>query len=76
MDFLPLCKKAFLILSCLVLICSVNLNKAHGQPQPDIGVIFVVHGGMDTYEPQYMWDSSVHHQGKSDTDYPTARPGA
>ena len=28
--------------------------------RPDIGVIFVVHGGMDTYEPQYMWDASVH----------------
>jgi len=25
-----------------------------------IGVIYVIHGGMDTYEPQHMWDASVH----------------
>jgi hypothetical protein len=25
-----------------------------------VGVIFVIHGGMDTYQPQYMWDASVH----------------
>ena len=25
-----------------------------------IGVLFVVHGGMTTYEDQYMWDASVH----------------
>jgi hypothetical protein len=58
MNYLPLYKKAFLLLSCLFLMCSVNLNNAYGQT--DIGVIFVVHGGMDTYEPQHMWDASVH----------------
>ncbi len=25
-----------------------------------VGVIFVIHGGMDVYQPQYMWDASVH----------------
>jgi len=25
-----------------------------------IGVIYVIHGGMDTNEPQYLWNASVH----------------
>ena len=24
-----------------------------------IGVLYVLHGGMDTYNPQYLWDASV-----------------
>lgn len=24
-----------------------------------VGVIFVVHGGMDTYQPQYLWDAGI-----------------
>ena len=29
----------------------------HGQA--DIGVIFVIHGGMEVNKPQYMWDAAV-----------------
>jgi len=27
--------------------------------QPDIGVILVIHGGMEVYKPQYMWDAAI-----------------
>ncbi len=58
MEFLNFFKKGFLMLSCLLLIFSINLNNAHGQDK--IGVLLVVHGGMTTFEDQYMWDASVH----------------
>jgi hypothetical protein len=41
----------------ITLVVPVTLNTAHGQP--DIGVIFVVHGGMDTNTPQGMWDAAI-----------------
>jgi len=47
------------LITCMIIsftICYTPVT-AHGQTK--IGVIFVIHGGMDTYEPQYMWDSSV-----------------
>ena len=31
MNYLPLYTKAFLLVGCLLLIFSVNLNNAHGQ---------------------------------------------
>ena len=58
MKYVNVFKKGLLLAGCLVLICSVNLNQAHGQQK--IGVLFVVHGGMTTYEVQYMWDAVVH----------------
>ena len=58
MNYLNLFKKSFLIVGCLLLVFSINLNTANGQP-PDIGVIFALHGGMNTYHDQYLWDSSV-----------------
>ena len=58
MKLLHLYRKGFLVLSCLILVLSLNLNNAHGQEK--IGVLLVVHGGMTTYEDQYMWDASVH----------------
>jgi hypothetical protein len=30
-----------------------------GKKAEKIGVIFVIHGGMDTNKPQYMWDAAV-----------------
>jgi len=30
------------------------------QNNEKVGVIYVVHGGMDYYEEKYMWDASVH----------------
>jgi len=57
MNFLKLSKKSFLTLLFFSLNLAFNLNTAEGQ---DIGVIFALHGGMNTYHPQYLWDSSVH----------------
>ena len=49
---------------CLVLVCCFlivfSINSGCVNDQPDVGVLFVVHGGMTTYEDQYMWDASVH----------------
>ena len=43
----------------LLLIIPVLLMTASCVKQQTIGVIFAVHGGFDTYKPQYLWDSSV-----------------
>jgi len=45
----------FLLAIALVLVPSSCL-----MVREKIGVIYVIHGGMDTNEPQYMWDASVH----------------
>jgi len=58
MNFTNLFKKVSLILGCFLLVFSFNLHTANAQP--DIGVIFALHGGMNTYHPQYLWDASVH----------------
>ena len=60
MNVVSVCKKTFLILSCLVLMCSVTTNNAHAQADPDIGVLFVFHGGMEYNMPQYMFDAVAH----------------
>ena len=57
-NYLNAFKKSLLLVGCLLLICSVNPKKAHAQA--DIGVLFVVHGGMTTFEVQYLWDAVVH----------------
>ena len=51
-------KKGLLLAGCLLLMCSVNPNKAHAQA--DIGVLFVFHGGMEVNKPQYMFDAVLH----------------
>ena len=51
-------KKGLLLAGCLLLIFSVNPNKAHAQA--DIGVLFVFHGGMEVNRPQYMFDAVLH----------------
>jgi len=53
---LNLLKKGLLILCCALFIFAFSVGTATAAK---IGVIFVVHGGMETNEPQYMWDSSV-----------------
>jgi len=58
MNFLHLFKKSVLLVSCTLLILSININTANGQA--DIGVIYILHGGMDTYKEQYLWDAAVH----------------
>ena len=57
MNYFGSFKKGCLIAGCLFLTVSATLESVHGQP--DIGVLFVVHGGMDTYKPQHMWNASV-----------------
>ena len=49
-----------LIQIMLIVLLLIPFN-AFGVPPPDshIGVLYVVHGGMDTFKPQYMWDASV-----------------
>jgi len=43
----------------LLLIIPVLSMPASCVKQQTIGVIFAIHGGFDTYKPQYLWDSSV-----------------
>jgi hypothetical protein len=50
------CKKTFLL---LILVLPVLFLTPSCLKQQTIGVIFAVHGGMDHYSPQYLWDSSV-----------------
>ena len=50
-------KKCSLILSCILLIFLLNLGNVHGQA--DIGVLYVIHGGMEINKPQYMWDAAI-----------------
>ena len=38
---------------CILPAC-INQNKE------EIGVLYVLHGGMDIFAPQYMWDASLH----------------
>jgi len=47
-----------LLLSVSLLLVSLSCEQVDVNEK--IGVIFVVHGGMDTYEPQYLWDAVVH----------------
>ena len=52
------CKKSILLIAAIALLLPITLNTAYGQ-QDKIGVIFVIHGGMAEYKPQYMWDAAV-----------------
>ena len=47
-------KKCFLIVLCFsfIFLCNPGIVQA----QPDIGVIFVIHGGMEVYKPEQLWD--------------------
>lgn len=47
-----------LLLSVSLFLFSLSCEQVDVNKK--IGVIFVVHGGMDTYEPQYMWDAVMH----------------
>ena len=58
MNCLSVFKKTLILIGCLLLICCNNPRKPHEQA--DIGVLFVVHGGMTTFEVQYLWDAVVH----------------
>lgn len=58
MNHLSVFKKSLILTGCLLVICSYNPPKANAQA--DIGVLFVVHGGMTTFEVQYLWDAVVH----------------
>ncbi|MCK5423642.1 MAG: hypothetical protein KAJ08_15835, partial [Deltaproteobacteria bacterium] len=44
----------------LLIIAMLLVSPSCLQVGEKIGVILVVHGGMTTYESQYMWDASVH----------------
>ena len=57
MGFLDLCKKGLLILGCFLLVFSINVNTANGQEK--IGVLYVIHGGMEVNKTKYMWDAAV-----------------
>ena len=57
MNYLHLFKKGLLLFGCTLFFSSVSINTVQGA---DIGVIFILHGGMDTYEEQYLWDAAVH----------------
>jgi hypothetical protein len=57
MNFLLLCKKSIFVIAFIALVVPFTFNTAHGQA--DIGVIFVIHGGMAEYKPQLMWDAAV-----------------
>ena len=43
----------------LVLLGMHCFSVTTANSQTNIGVIFVVHGGMDTYTDQYMWDAGI-----------------
>ena len=46
---------------CLLLALAVVLGAAaHCRASEKIGVLYVLHGGMDEYRDQYLWHSSVH----------------
>ena len=61
MNCVLLCKKSIFVIAAIVLLLPFTLNTVYGQvPDPNtIGVIYVIHGGMEVYEPQYMWDAAV-----------------
>ena len=49
--------KIFLL---LLLVCGLlAFCPMPGSAAEKVGVLFVIHGGMDNYHPQYLWDSSV-----------------
>ncbi len=56
MNFLNLFKKVSLLIVCLLLAFPIYVNTASGEK---IGVLYVVHGGMENNETQYMWDAAV-----------------
>ena len=46
-----------LLVTVLVLVSTLYIRL--GEKGEKIGVLLVVHGGMHTIAPQYMWDCSV-----------------
>ena len=57
MNLLLHCKKFILLIAAIAFLLPITIKTAHGQA--DIGVIFVIHGGMAEYKPQLMWDAAV-----------------
>ena len=70
MDFLQVFKKGMFLFGCIVLFFSISINSVHGQEK--IGVIYILHGGMDNYQEQYLWDAAVH-QFTYDPNHPVSQ---
>ena len=51
-------KHGVLLLLVITMLCMLPACK--NQNKEEIGVLYVLHGGMDTFAPQYMWDASLH----------------
>ena len=49
------CKYMFIFL----LLSSIFFGPVRGNAQEKVGALFVVHGGMDTLESQYMWNATA-----------------
>ena len=52
--------KKHIILSLCISLLLVSSSCGKVDVKEKIGVIYVVHGGMDYYKAQYMWDATVH----------------
>ena len=52
-------KKSIRCFISLMAIALILWPNSCGMMGEKIGVIFVVHGGMEIYKPQYMWDAAV-----------------
>jgi len=51
-------KLGLLLLLAVAMLCA--LPACDEVEKEKIGVIYVLHGGMDEYKPQYLWEASVH----------------
>jgi hypothetical protein len=51
--------RARVLLSMLLLCGMLLLAPMTGSAQEKVGVMFVVHGGFDNYQDQYLWDAGV-----------------
>lgn len=49
----------FLLALALSLLVTPCKRQQQEQKAEKIGVLYLIHGGMDTYTPQYMWDAAV-----------------
>lgn len=47
--------------ACMLIVLAVLVLLSSGSClfRQKVGVLFIVHGGMDTFEPQYVWDSAL-----------------
>ena len=63
-------KHGVLLLLVITMLCM--LPACINQNKEKIGVIYILHGGMDEYKPQFLWDASVH-QFSYDPNHPVYR---